>query len=245
MRMNDTTIQGLHHQLDRKIEECMGYPVRIGLRDGSPEWWRRSRRSKVEFEIHAVEAGREDIAKPMSTQFPVLSLDLEAGFDHRAWVSWWEEWESLGNRSFKLRRASLAFFWGPYNRDKARLFRAEWDDADCGAADAPQPHWHFDRRQLEITALGVEAPITPLAPPERRQEHPHVGGRFQPLVELAFEDTANLALQELTEPPVSDIQETPLETLTVSIPEGMADGRRLRDRPVGSASGDDGPVGAE
>jgi hypothetical protein len=66
------------------------------------------------------------------------------------WISWFEQWKSLGSGRFELTNCGLTLYLGfPTDVRKTQIVRAEWQEIGETGTEAAQPHWHFD---LAITS---------------------------------------------------------------------------------------------
>ena len=142
-------VRKLHDKLALHGRDLLPSEVSVVPKQDLAGWANISVNTKVLFEMCAKDRALGDYAQTAKgSRCPVLQVFPSDEMLCPVWVSWGEEWRSLGGGTFSLVGLGWKFFWGPYLRKKNLLFRAEWDIPEERGERAAQPHWHFDRELL-------------------------------------------------------------------------------------------------
>jgi len=151
----DRLHRGMEHDIGGLIRPLIGRVV-------GNEGWKRQQAGKVAFQLRS---GQRDAGVwdwqlcDRGDRRPVFQATQEDDLGSAGWAGWYEEWCLEGENSYALVGASWTFFWGPLQRPKVQLFRAEWDSVDRRGQSAPQPHWHFDREAIAIASPHARKPL--------------------------------------------------------------------------------------
>jgi len=186
MELQPRRIEALHDELQRGIGGSLGFVIGIGPSTDISENWKKVQSQDVHFLFRTADQRSitEYSLRESGTSCPVVRLPptLE-GRGPIAWASWYEQWRPLGEKKFRLLKASWTFFWGPEARTARQLFRAEWDNP--GPDEAPQPHWNIDAAKSGLTRTSTEE-TGAVAISEARTTGLYAAAGPQELVETRF-----------------------------------------------------------
>lgn len=154
MELSQQQLLLLHRNLGSRVSQCLGYQVSVSAAEAG--WKRAAQGAIVVFELFSpVYTDRAERCRGHYCHVVPVFQNLQ--YEPTAWTSWHEEWMSRGDGDLGFVAAAWTYYWGTYARDKTQLFRAEWDTLDRPRGQAAQPHWHIDRKLLEIVSPALAA----------------------------------------------------------------------------------------
>ena len=142
-------IQLFHTDIEKRIVQLTGHR---NVRISSPleDWECVFAPAPISFDMYSHDC-HQFAERDMGGRCAVFPLKADFSLeDNQAWVGWHEEWQCQRRNNFDLIGAGWTFFWGVYGRltKEQQIFRADWDETNHRGGNAPQPHWHLDKRLM-------------------------------------------------------------------------------------------------